>query len=159
MVRYFSLIFVFCSCYTSAFAENISDRDKITSQTELVLVTFDPNCAIALNSIELRKLFLGLRISKNKHVFTPLRNKTSEKLDTLFIQSIMAMSPRSYERRMIRSTFQKGHPIPDAYHNLKDLFEALKQKPCSISYSWAHQTRQFPHLKIIQTLWSGLLKN
>ena len=157
MVRCFSLILVFCIHFTLAIADTDGDANKSAVHTELVLVTFDPDCTSELSSIELRKLFLGLRTRKNQHIIKPLRNKISQEINDLFIQAVMAMSSRTYERRLIMGIFQQGRPRPPEYDNIRDLLEVLQQQPCSLTYIWSNQASQIPKLKIIQILWSGSL--
>ncbi len=157
MVRGISLILVLIIFCSATVADQDSGKTEARVYKKIALVTFDPNCTSKLTSIELRKLFLGLRTSNNQSVIKPIRNRQHSQIYTLFIQSVMAMSPRSYERRLLMGTFQKGQPKPEAFNTLQGLKNALQTRPCSVSFMWASQAIQIPNLLIIQILWSGYL--
>lgn len=158
MVRCFSLILLLFLNHSSlTLADTHISKGNSPARRTLALVTADPECRFGLTSIELRKLFLGLRTSKQQHVIKPLINRQDREIYDLFLQSVMSMSPRTYERRLIIGTFQKGRPRPEQFQNSSYLRQALHQIPCSVTFMWATQVKQLKGLYTIQTLWSGLL--
>lgn len=157
MVRRIPLIIALLFLHAVAAVADSDFGNDNAARKEIVLVSQDSSCASRLSSIELRKLFLGLRTSKDNHVLKPLRNTTGPDIDNLFIQAVMAMSPGTYERRLISGAFQAGLTRPAEYSGIDDLRTALQDIPCSVSYMWANQAQHFPELNIIQILWSGFL--
>ncbi len=126
-------------------------------QQQVVLVSLSRQPVPALDSIQLRRLYLGMRVSRDGRVLTPLRNLTDPRLDALFVQAVMAMTARSYERRLISGKFRKARSIPSLFRDQDRLIQALKARPEAVTYMWADQAHSIPGIQVIQVLWEGTL--
>ena len=136
------------------------DREAPATSSErpsrqMVLVTRGDCCLRPLTSLELRKLYLGIRLSVNGCELTPLRNRADEQLDALFVQSVMSMAPRTYERELVSGLLREGRRRPKEFSDQAILMEVLREDPCTVTYMWKRKVQAASDLGIIQSLWIG----
>ena len=67
----------------------------------VVLVVRADSSVTEMDSLSVRKLFLGLPVLVNGSPLHPLRNRSDPLLDEIFLQQIVAMSQPSYDRQML----------------------------------------------------------
>jgi len=123
------------------------------AEHQVVLVAASTSPLHDLDSIELRKIYLGFNVMRDGHVVKGLRNTGDEDLNRIFLQTVVAMSKKSYMRRQLSLTLRKGIPRPLEYDKFEDLLEALSSNPYSISYMWENAAEREPKLKILRVLW------
>lgn len=122
---------------------------------QLVLVCSAELPATSLTHTEVRQLFLGMPTEKNGVDFTPLRNSSDPLITEVFLQKIIFMSKRNYERQLATRVFRLGGARPAVYSNVSELRDALRQSPGAVSYMWAKDVLQDDDLKSIGVLWQG----
>ena len=120
---------------------------------QAVLVTSSTSPIQDIDSLELRKLFLGFNVTRDGKFVKGLRNTEDDDLNSIFLQSVVAMSEKSYERRHLSLTLRKGIPRPLEYDKSEDLLKALSNNPYSVSYMWRESAESRPDLKILRVLW------
>lgn len=123
------------------------------AEHQAVLVTSSASPIQDIDSLELRKLFLGFTVTRDGKFVKGLRNTEDNDLNNIFLQSIVAMSEKSYERRQVSLTLRKGIPRPLEYDKSEDLLKALSNNPYSVSYMWKESAERSPDLKILRVLW------
>lgn len=154
MERRFTLaIFVLLQPWYTV-ADASSNYQSSRSQ-QIVLVTLGDCCAAPLSSLQLRKLFLGIPVSVDGCQLQPLRNRIDVRLDELFVQAVMSMAPRTYERQLISGLFREGRPRPAEFTSEQLLLEAVFEIPCSVTYMWKQQAEKISNVTIVQVLWKG----
>ena len=95
------------------------------AQHEVVLVAPSTSPLQDLDSLQLRKIYLGFNVTHDGHNIRGLRNTADSKLDQIFLQTVVAMSEKAYLRRQLSLTLQQGIPLVDEYDDSEKL-----QKPC-----------------------------
>lgn len=125
----------------------------VRAEQEVVLVAAADSPLETLDSLELRKVYLGVPVKVEGTAVVGLRNTSDEQLERIFLQTIVAMSEKSYARRMLSLTLRFGIPRAPAYDNAQKLREALLANPYSISYMWRDGAAPPSGLKILKVLW------
>jgi hypothetical protein len=123
------------------------------AEHQVVLVAASTSPLQDIGSLELRKIFLGFTVKHDRQPIKGIRNVGDEDLDRIFLQTVVAMSKKSYMRRQLSQTLRKGLPRITEYDNSDDLLEALSTNPYSISYMWEHVAEREPGIKILRVLW------
>jgi len=123
------------------------------AEHQAVLVTSSTSPIQDIDSLELRKLFLGFNVTRDGKFVKGLRNTEDDNLNSIFLQSVVAMSEKSYERRHLSLTLRKGIPRPLEYDKSENLLKALSKNPYSVSYMWKESAEDNPDLKILRVLW------
>ena len=121
----------------------------------LVLVAGAQSTLPPLSLVEVRKLFLGKPLIKEGMRIEALRNTSDELLQEVFLQKVIFMSERAYERQLLSNVFREGGQRPSAYKELKSLVAELQTRPAALSYMWAGTAQATPGIKIIGELWTG----
>jgi hypothetical protein len=65
----------------------------------------------------------------------------------------MAMSRRSYERRLLSLLLKFGTPRPVEARNRDALLKQLAENPSMIAYMWKSDAEADPDVRIIRVLW------
>lgn len=121
---------------------------------ELVLVSNSEKNIESFNKTELRRLFLGFKVTRNNTAVTALRNSSSSDIYQVFLQNVMFMSERNYERRLLSLIFTKGNNQVTAYTDIPSLTSEVSTHKNTVSYLWLKEVEKHSNLKIIQVLWS-----
>ena len=128
-------------------------RAAASGNDAVVLATAEPDAQPALTSVQVRKLFLGFTVLHGGHVLRPVRNRSDELLDKIFLQHVMTMSAEAYERRLLALTLQQGRPRPAEVHSRDELIKALLGIPHSVSFAWQSDLDGVPAIHAVRTLW------
>ena len=112
-----------------------------------------PVTSISIN--EFRKLFLGATVVKENIKLKPIQNTTDPELEKIFLQKVVFMSKRNYERRLLSSVFRHGGERPTAYSDISELISELSKSTNALSYAWSDQIQNNDRVKSIGVLWSG----
>jgi hypothetical protein len=124
-------------------------------QRELVLVTADSSEVPALTASEVRRLFLGVVVEKGDRRLVPIQNLSEPLLHEVFLQKVVFMSSRSYERHLLAQMFRSGGHRPARYAETGALVAALQRQPGAVTYMWSSSAKQTPGIKVVQELWRG----
>jgi hypothetical protein len=120
---------------------------------ELVLVVSAHSKVEQLDSLELRKLFLGLTVTHNGSRLRPVLNETDARVKEIFLQNIVSMSDITYDRRLLRLALIQGQTQPALYTDIAQLIEAVAADPSAVSYAWAKDVEHDARLRILRILW------
>jgi len=121
---------------------------------ELVLIVSARSDLSTLGSAAMRKLFLGITVTRGSRRLRPLLNVSDPLVREVFLQNVVSMSDANYDRRMLRLTAQEGRPPPDAFKNKRLLFDAVADDPDAVSYAWRGDVEPDPRIHIIRVIWS-----
>lgn len=126
-----------------------------TGPAQLLLVCGAESAIPALTHAEVRKLFLGAHVEKNGVHLIPLRNASDSRGTEVFLQKIIFMSERKYERQLASRVFRLGGVRPKVFESFPELVGSLRLTPGSVTYMWSTQLEQAPGLKTLGILWEG----
>ena len=119
---------------------------------KLVLVAGGQSAAAVLSPEEVRKLYLGVAVTKDGKTFLPLCNHTDMVAYEVFMQKIMYMSGPVYERALMTRVVRTMSNRPPEYAAEKELLQALAATPNAVTYMWADKA-QAAGLKVVAELW------
>ena len=122
---------------------------------QVVLVVGENSPIENLSSLECRKAYFGIVVRYDNQIIRPFRNSSDSQLSQIFLQSVVAMSERSYERRLFSLTLRTGRPRPEEFTDQDVLVLALRDHPHSISYMWRSDVERSIGIKIIKVLWQA----
>lgn len=104
---------------------------------------------------QLRRIFLGMPVSANGKAISALRNTSDPLLNEIFLQKVVYMSERRYQRLLVSKTFRTGQIRPPNFKSHDNLVQALKTVPDSVSVMWERDAKNHTDLHVIQVLWTG----
>ena len=105
--------------------------------------------------LEVRKAYFGLMVSYDKLMVRAFRLNSDEELSQIFYQTVVAMSEKSYERRLLSMLLKYGSPRPQEYRDIRALSAAVRESDCGIAYMWQSDLEQQTGLRSIRLLWQG----
>lgn len=114
----------------------------------LLLVTKAEYKPLPLNKNELRRLFLGMPVYRDGKKLSPLINKSEGFCYQVFLQSIVGMSEKRYERTLLSGFYRKGIATPMIYEDKNDLLSELKNQTTSITFLFDHGEENSNNLSI-----------
>lgn len=120
---------------------------------ELVLVSSMTANYEPLSSFEIRKIFLGYPIKRENTLLIAVRNKSDDEGYQIFLQKVIHLSARNYERRLMSKTFRTGTPTVLEIDTLSALKTKLLNNEFNISVMWLEDVELDSNLKVIQRLW------
>jgi hypothetical protein len=120
---------------------------------QLVLIVSADSKVEQLDSLELRKLFLGLTVTHNGNRLHPVLNETDARVQEIFLQNIVSMSDITYDRRLLRLALIQGQTQPTVYKDIALLIAALAADPSAVSYAWAKDVARDGRIRILRVLW------
>jgi hypothetical protein len=120
----------------------------------VVLVVRADSSVRALDSVDVRKLFLGLPVLVNGDPLHPLRNRSDPLLDQIFLQQIVAMSQPGYDRQILILVNRQRSLRPPEYSSVTAVVTALEADPNAVSFMWLRDVGHNPKLRVIRVLWS-----
>lgn len=119
----------------------------------VVLVT-SSDCAMeAISTLDIRKAYLGFGVSYEEKSIRAFRLGNDTKLNQIFLQSVVAMSEKTYERRLLLQLVKYGRPRPREFGSVSELAAALKEGPCNIAYMWQSDLKERTGIKAIKVIW------
>lgn len=142
MIRYILYFFLIFTTSFSTLAE---------SGQKLVIVTGSQSDITSLTPKELRRVFLGLNVTNNNSAVIPIRNHSDEMLHEVFLQKIMFMSSRTYERQLNLRIVRKGLERPKQFSKQSEIISVLTNTNNSITYMWEQDAKNFSDLRVIRT--------
>ena len=136
----------------------ITSLGAFAAERSLVVVRSDQTAGPALTEQEVRKLFLGEALIKDGQRVEPLRNGANLLLYEVFLQKIIFMSARNYERQLLSRVFRLGGQRPPLYNDLNELIAMLKTNPATVTFMWEDEARAIPGIKVSTLLWQGSIE-
>lgn len=123
------------------------------SQTVVLVVRWD-SAVTTLDSVSVRKLFLGVPVLVNGTPLHPIRNRSDTLLDEVFLQQIVAMSQPAYDRQILIGVNRQGWLRPAELTSTARVQEALQADPNAISFMWLRDVAHEPRIRVVRVLWS-----
>jgi len=146
-IQLLSLIACLCMFSLNGLAE--------PSQHTLILVSSQDSSIPALSPLDIRKLFLGVPIIRNGLILKPLRNATDPFLTEVFLQKVIFMSERSYDRELLSRVYRLGGKRPKIYSVNTELVNELRHIPGTLTYMWLDDIENTAGLKSLGVIWAG----
>ena len=125
-----------------------------TVQRSLLLVCSDNAKLESLSHADVRKLFLGVPLIVDQVRLKPILNANDPLATDVFLQKVIFMSRRQYERQLLSRVFRLGDQRPPEYEDIDLLAKALLDTPDSLSYMWSEQLEHLTGLKSLGVLWT-----
>jgi hypothetical protein len=122
---------------------------------DLVIVARADSPIESLSNLDLKKIYLGIAVRIDGETIRGVRNVSDELLDRIFLQNIVAMSERTYQRRLLSFTLRYGRPRPPEISSLEELLERLSANPYAVSYMWKADAEARKEIRILRTIWRG----
>ena len=123
----------------------------------MVLVAASTSAVSGLSSPDLRRSYLGTPITQRALVIRPLRNVSDPLLYEVFLQKVLFMSPRTYERHALSHVFRLGGTRPPEHDDIAELDAALREHAGAITFMWEDAARDLDDVKVIMELWYGTI--
>jgi hypothetical protein len=123
------------------------------SQSVVLVVRADSTVS-DLDSVTVRKLFLGVPVLLNGSLLHPLRNRSDPQLDEIFLQQIVAMSQSTYDRQLLIGLNRQGWLPPVEIHTPERALETLYSDPNAVTFMWQREVAHNPRIRVIRVLWS-----
>lgn len=123
------------------------------SPRTLVLVVRADSKVVDLDSLAVRKLFLGLPVLVNGSPLHPVRNRSDADLDPIFLQQIVAMSQSAYERQTLVGVNRQGWLRPTEATSVAEVLKDLYADPNAVSFMWKSDVDHNPRIRVIRVLW------
>lgn len=124
------------------------------STRSVVLVVRADSPVVDLDSVTVRKLFLGLPVLVNGRPLHPIRNRSDARLDQIFLQEIAAMSQSAYDRQILIGVNRQGWLPPEELSSPGRVLEKLLGDPNAVSFVWERDLAHNPQIRVIRVLWT-----
>lgn len=120
----------------------------------MVLIVNADSPIDTVSSIELRKLYLGFYVEDDSgRPIRAIANKSNVQLWEIFLQDVMGMSARSYERRLLTLTLQSGRNRPAVHNRLDELLDRVESDEQTIAFVWVEDISDRENIKVLRVLW------
>ncbi len=119
----------------------------------VVLIVSAESKVEQLDSLEVRKLFLGMTVTHNGNRLRPLLNEADPRIKDVFLQNIVAMSDMTYDRRLLLLALQGGRSMPGVYTNSTALINTVAADPTAVSFAWGKDVQHDKRVKVLRVLW------
>ena len=119
----------------------------------VVLVAAVDSPLQSLSMLTIRKVYLGIPVVQGGEYIRAVRRRDDARLNEIFMQVVVAMSDRSYERRLLSLTLKFAAPRPIEVDSLDALTDIITADAARIGYMWEHEAKADARLKILRVLW------
>lgn len=120
----------------------------------MVLIVNAESSIKKLKPVDLRKIYLGFTVTNgNGRAIHAVTNRSDARLWTIFLQDVMGMSERSYDRRLLSLTLQSGRVQPRVYYNVEQIIEIIKDDKDAIAFVWHEDSIGDENIKVLRVLW------
>ncbi len=130
----------------------------VGEERRLVLVGSASSSPLAFSNSEVRRIFLGQSTTRNGKNIVPVINDVDPVLYEVFLQKVVFMSARSYERRLLSRVLHRGGKRIPYASQLNSLEKTLVQNSKWISFMWEDTAHDIPGLEILEVLWQGSIQ-
>jgi hypothetical protein len=125
----------------------------VSATEELVLIVSTRSDVEQLDSPLVRRLFLGLTVTRHGARLRPVLNEADPKIKELFLQTIVSMSASTYDRYVLRLSLLQGRTQPTVYKSNAELINAVAADPAVVGYVWARDVAHDPRIRILRIVW------
>jgi hypothetical protein len=120
----------------------------------VVLVVRADSVVVDLDSVSVRKLFLGVPVLVNGSPLHPIRNRSDTRLDEIFLQVIAAMSQSAYDRQTLIGLNRHGWLRPEELDSSGRILDKLFVDPNAVTFMWQRDVARNPKIRVIRVLWT-----
>jgi hypothetical protein len=138
---------------TAVLVTLLTATGPVWAADQLVLIVSADSKVEQLDSLEVRKLFLGLTVTYDGDRLRPVLDETDARVKEIFLQNIVSMSDTTYDRSLLRLALIQGQIKPTAYKDIALLLKAVEADPTAVSYAWAKDVAHDSRIKILRVLW------
>lgn len=149
---------IFCTFCIAYGLLALADHSALAAERSLVLVRSEQATGSPLTGREARRLFLGEVLIQNGQRVQALRNLTDPFLYEVFLQKIVFMSARNYERQLLSRVFRLGGQRPPVHEDPNQLIAALKNNPAAVTFMWEDEAKAIPGIRVSTQLWQGQIE-
>lgn len=126
-----------------------------TAPQSVVLVVRADSPVTDLDSVMVRKLFLGVPVLINGRPLHPIRNRADSRLDQIFLQEIVAMSQTAYDRQTLTGLNRQGWLRPVEVGSGDAAFEKVLSDANAVTFVWQRDlVGHNMQVRVIRVLWS-----
>jgi hypothetical protein len=123
------------------------------AERSVVLVT-NKSCPMqAISMLDVRKAYYGVAVSYKEVSIRAFRLNNDDALNQVFYQSVVSISEKSYERRLLSMLLKYGTPRPQEHDDVEALVAAISRTDCGIAYMWQSDAAAHDVLKTLRVLW------
>lgn len=122
---------------------------------DLVLVVRGDSPVTEMDSLTVRKLFMGFTVTAGNQQLHAIRLGGDAALESAFLQSVVGMSAPQYERRLLRMAVKQGRAAPSMLDSPTEVVGALREDTRAVGCLWADQVVGRSDLRIVRLLWRG----
>lgn len=120
----------------------------------LVLIASADSPIESVSSLDLRKVYLGFTVNAGDgRQIRPLVNDSDSRLKEHFLQNVVGMSARSYDRRLLALVLQTGRRRPEVYSDAADLIGRVASDGHAVAFVWEEDAKNRTDIKILRVLW------
>jgi hypothetical protein len=119
----------------------------------LVLVVPARSPIQSLDSLQVRKAFVGLSVTVDGGTIVPLINNSQESLRAAFLQHVVGLSEQMYRRRTLTLALQQGRASPVVHDRQAELLRSLEANPYSVTYMWQSTVAGLDQVRVVRVLW------
>ena len=138
---------------TAVLVALLAGTGPVAAAEQLVLIVSADSKVEQLDSLDVRKLFLGLTVTYNGDRLRPVLDEADARVKEIFLQNIVSMSDTTYDRSLLRLALIQGQIKPIAYKDIALLLKAVEADPTAVSYVWAKDVVHDSRIKILRVLW------
>jgi len=121
----------------------------------VVLVVRTDSPVTDLDSVTVRKLFLGLPVLINGRPLHPIRNRADALLDQIFLQEIVAMSQTAYDRQTLTGLNRQGWLRPSEVDSGDAALGKVLADANAVTFVWQRDLAAHnEQVRVIRVLWS-----
>jgi len=118
-----------------------------------VLVTAHNSQLNKISIIEVRKLYLGLPASEQSGIKQPVMNVSDKLVYRSFMNKIMRMTEKSYNRKIIKRIFRQGADKIISIDNDDELIKYILENPNNVTFMSIEKAKHIKGIRIVQPLW------
>lgn len=126
-----------------------------TVPQSVVLVVRADSAVMDLDSVTVRKLFLGVPVLINGRPLHPIRNRGDARLDQIFLQEIVAMSQTAYDRQVLTGLNRQGWLRPLEVDSSDAALDKVLADGNAVTFVWQKDLAVHnAQVRVIRVLWS-----
>lgn len=122
---------------------------------DLVLVVRSDSPVTEMDSLTVRKLFMGFTVTAGSQPLRAVRLMGDDTLESAFLQSVIGMSAAQYERRLLLMALKQGRAAPAVENSSAQVIGAIRADHRAVGCLWADQIAGRNDLRIVRLLWRG----
>ena len=124
-----------------------------TQARDHVLVVRADSPVTSLDSLTVRKLYLGFTVSVGERELRGVRLLDNLEMNRAFMQNVLGMSSAQYESRLLRQVLKQGRQAPLKLATADEVIAAVSRNPGTVGSLWADQLAGHDNLRVVRLLW------